>query len=606
MVDTYLMARDPDKAHDLDPVLPISNRTVVLFRFDLSGLPEDADVVSANLALWVDSRSAPVPLDVAAHRLIRAWEDGATWYMAAPGRPWQLAGAKGDLDRGEVLSRQTLSRPGQWYMWDLTPALREWAIRPVGTLHILLAAEGEASVEYYFASSEWDEVKLRPRLTIRYREPKGFISPASLSREVPAYGKSYFPAMPYVVYDWRNRDWQAENPQRGPVGSHIEFTWEDINPAPGRFDWSQFDEYLRVARSQQVTLRDGTIAPKPVMFTLMLAGSGEDGRFQDFTPAWVYEAIEGRPKLNGRPVGYLIQPEGCQPAAVPLYDDPTWQSALAAAIAAFGARYDDDPQVAGIWIGAGLDDETQPAKPVNSCDYPAELAQQLSCEAYMGFLDRLMTWYADAFPHKPLWIQAAPGACVDRSGPWSRRQIMTKAAALGIGYKANALQPDMVTAVGYLNSAGWQKMDTADRYAGKIPIAFEPAFSGPVGEDDPVEYVYWMVHNGLAHHATFIALQSQWLDDLDQIPEIWETMQDSLNRTASNASTVWIVLRDAECEPVVWVNAGNGCEPGDWDFYLYRLEDIPGNGTVHLRESELPPESTEQPYGRHARRTDEA
>ncbi|MCD6290466.1 MAG: DNRLRE domain-containing protein, partial [Anaerolineae bacterium] len=602
--DTYVSAVDPGHPHDADPVLSISPQSVVLLRFDLGQVPPEADVLQATLSLWVDSRSQPLPMEVVAHVLTQPWRDGATWLEAAPGLPWGKPGAAGDADRGDVLGRQMLEDVGRWYEWDVTSAVRQWLTRPAREAQMLLAAKGP-DVVYYLASSEWRDAALHPRLTVRYRV--GSLAQASEGEETPlSYGKEFLPTIPYIMYDWRNRNWQGEAPQRGPIGSHIEFTWEDVNPAPGRFDWSRYDEYLRAARTQYVTLPDGTSIPKPVMFTLMLAGSDQDGRFHDFTPTWVYEEIGGRPELDGRPVGYVVQPGKCNPAAVPLYDDPRWQAALAELIAAFGARYDGDPQVAGIWIGAGLDDETQPTKAVGSCDYPAELERSLGCEAYMAFLERLMGWYAAAFPHKPLWIQAAPGACAGKSGAWSRRRIMARAAALGIGYKANALQPDMTTAIGYLNSAGWQIMDIADRYAGQIPIAFEPAYSAPVGEDDPVEYAYWMVYNALAHHATFVDLQPEWVDDLDQVPEVWSAMQDSLGRTAADAPAVWIILRDAECEPVMWPSSGNSCEPGDWDFYLRRLEKAPGNHTVALREADLPPQAAAQPYGRHARRTDEA
>ncbi len=609
--DTVVTAATPGQPHDADPILSASVQSVILLQFDLRELPVGADVLTASLELWTDSRSAPLPLDVTAYSLARPWSEGATWLTAAPGVLWERPGAAGDTDRGDALSRQRLDKVGRWYGWDVTDAVRQWLMQPgpstlTGTSFQVMLAADRGDVEYYLVSSEWREFAKRPRLIVHYRLPVQTVQVSGQANAPFASSKDRFPAMPYVMYDWRNRNWQAELPQRGPVGSHIEFTWEEVNPARGRFDWSRYDNYLRTARTQWVTLADGSLAPKPVMFTLMLAGSGEAGRFKDFTPAWVYNEMGDRPLLDGRPVGYVVQPEKCHPAAVPLYGDPTWQAALAATIAAFGARYDGDPQVAGIWIGAGLDDETQPAKIVGSCDYPARLEQLMGCDAYMKFLERLMGWYAAAFPHKPLWIQAAPAACAERSGAWSRRRIMSQAAALGIGYKANALLPDLADAVGYLESAGWQKMDTADRYAGQLPIAFEPAFSEPVGENDPVEYAYWMVHNALAHHASFIDLQPEWLDDLDKVPEVWSAVQDSLGRTAASAPAVWVVLRDAECELVMWPNSGSGCEPGDWDFYLRRPENLPGNGTVHLRESDLPAAAAMQPYGRHARRTDEA
>ncbi|NOZ28708.1 MAG: YncE family protein, partial [Chloroflexi bacterium] len=424
---------------------------------------------------------------------------------------------------------------------------------------------------------------------------------------VPTPGASGegFPSILYVMYDWRNQDYRTEYPEYGPIGSHIEFTWDIVNPAPGVFNWTGYDRYLAKARGMTVELASGQVISKPVQFTVMIYGSEDFDRLRDFTPEWVYQRAGREETVDGRRVGYALRPEGCPVAGAPAYDDPVWREAFAEMVRAFGARYGQDPQVAGIWIGVGIDDETQPTKQVGLCDYPAELAREVTCGEYMDFIREAMNLYAEAFPQKPLWIQAGPGACTahGRSAWSTRKQIMEWAVPLGIGYKNNGLQPDKANAVGYQHSAGWESLDIADRLWRQVPIAFEPAYSAPMGDDAPVEYAYWMVLNALAHHADFIDVQYPWLEALAKVPEIFDLLPRSLGVDQRTTTDVWIVFRDREYPPLMFNRTGMGGDPGDWEFFLQRLEG-PGTRTVHLVREDLPSKARRQPYSRHARRTD--
>ncbi len=413
-----------------------------------------------------------------------------------------------------------------------------------------------------------------------------------------------FPSIFYIMYEWRNRDFRTEHPEYGPIGAHIEFTWEDVNPAPGVYDWSQYDRFLAKAREMTVELPSGQVISKPVQLTLMFYGAGPTARLRDFTPEWVYKRAEREAEVEGRRTGYVLRPKGCPARGAPAYDDPAWRAAFADVVRAFGERYDKDPQVVGIWIATGVDDETQATKLIGQCDYPAELAKEVTCEEYMDFIHETLQLYAEAFPHKPLWVQAAPGACSPHGeGAWrTRKQIMEWAASLGIGYKNNGLEPDKENAVGYGNSAGWEAMDIADRLWRQVPIAFEPARREVA---DGVEYAYWMIHNALAHHADFIDIFYTWLDELEQVPELFEYVPRSLGVDERTATDVWIVFRDAEYPAVQFTQTGIGGEPGDWEFFLYRREGQDSQ-TVHLRKKDLPKAAWDQPYSRHARRTDQA
>ncbi|MCD6289945.1 MAG: hypothetical protein J7M34_05525 [Anaerolineae bacterium] len=436
--------------------------------------------------------------------------------------------------------------------------------------------------------------------------------------------------MLYAMYDWRNSDFHTQHPEYGPIGSHIEFTWEDVNPAPGVYDWSAYDRFLAKARGMTVEIpgiQGNTVISKPVQLTLMIYGAGATGHLRDYTPEWVYQRMGSDERAEDRLTGHALHPNGCPVRGAPAYEDSDWRQAFADMVRAFGERYDQDPQVVGIWLGVGVDDETQPTKKIGDCDYPAELGKVVTCDEYLDFIHEAMQVYAEAFPHKPLWIQAGPGACTaqDVAGWRTRKQIMEWALPLGIGYKNNGLTPDKVNAVGYGNSAGWESMDIADRLWTRVPIAFEPAFTAPVGEstssgDAPVEYAYWMIHNALAHHADFIDVQPQWLDALAKIPGMFDYIQRSLGVTMQLpksaegqprhiarrvATDVWIVMRDAEYAPLHFKQTGMSGDPGDWEFFLYRREGISGQ-TVHLTRQDLPQEAWDQPYSRHARRTDQA
>ncbi len=180
--DMYVTARDPNRIHDADPVLSVAAGSVALFRFDLSRLPTDAEVLSASLELWAEGRSAPAPLSAAIYWLERSWGEGATWLTAMAGQPWERPGALGDTRGRSLLNRRTLEGVGRWYDWDVTNAVRRQLQSASGEVTLLMTAEGEGA-EYYLASSEWRNADQRPRLAVRYRLPKPSSAAGSLSTE---------------------------------------------------------------------------------------------------------------------------------------------------------------------------------------------------------------------------------------------------------------------------------------------------------------------------------------------------------------------------------------------------------------------------------------
>ncbi|MBM3187500.1 MAG: hypothetical protein FJZ90_02135, partial [Chloroflexi bacterium] len=173
----------------------------------------------------------------------------------------------------------------------------------------------------------------------------------------------------YKMFDY-GTDFQNEHPEYGPVGSMHWTLWERVNPGPGAYDWSYIDDKLALEAPLKVTLLDGREIPKPVViqvFTHLSSAPNWNADFYDGTPRWVYDRIDRqqpgdrRPVVGGRPVGYALT--GCGKTAVlPMYDNQTWREAHYAMIRAFGARYNDHPQVTAVMIATGLDAETQIVK----------------------------------------------------------------------------------------------------------------------------------------------------------------------------------------------------------------------------------------------------
>lgn len=197
--------------------------------------------------------------------------------------------------------------------------------------------------------------------------------------------------------DWRQTysGWQE-------VGGWMDVTWEEINPSEGVYDFSKLTAYIDAARERN----------RPVAFSVQVHGEEESlsKRLADWTPAWVYQSIPGRPHLDGRPVGYQLQPGGCdRPAAVPLYDHPEWQKRFDELLIALADEFGDAqryPNLKGVLIGggfAGVDEPTQNLV----CAYSAELDPALAA-SFDAWMAHLITKGSTQFTHPLFWVLTTP------------------------------------------------------------------------------------------------------------------------------------------------------------------------------------------------------
>ncbi len=411
-------------------------------------------------------------------------------------------------------------------------------------------------------------------------------------------------AILYQFHDW-GTDFRGQHPEWGPVGSVQLVTWEQVNPAPGQYDWSALERGLDKERGLTVELESGEVISKPVALEVPSHLSSRDGwaaTFYDATPGWVYDRIETegggpRPVVNGRKVGYAISGCGDQPAVLPMYDNPTWQRAYWDMVRALGKRYESDRRVTAVFIATGLDGETQPLKE-NRCGLDKLAEAQLPPLVYpfQQFVLDTMRVYREAFPTKPIFISNCPG------GASVRTESAQLAASLKppVGLKNAGLWVDVQNHQGLGKAVGsWDPIAT---YSETLPIWLESAY----GFGSP-ELYYWMWYAGLHYHPQAIDVHPAVLEKSD--PAWLSFAQRHLGVTRLTTPDVWTVMRDSEFAPITWGDSGadgHSGKVGDWTFWMSRMEQLAGNKTVHMVREDLPETARPEIYSRHARRTDQA
>ena len=145
-----------------------------LIHFDLSDLPADAHIVEAQLSLWSLNRSNENTATVDVYLLNRPWQaEQATWQRATSTQFWSAPGANASPDDRSSFPYDTVEvdELQQWYDWTITALVQDWLQNPEGNNGIILKAFAVPKVQYYFASSEYNNPTARPKLTIRYWTP---------------------------------------------------------------------------------------------------------------------------------------------------------------------------------------------------------------------------------------------------------------------------------------------------------------------------------------------------------------------------------------------------------------------------------------------------
>ncbi len=181
--DTYISAEDPRQSFATSPMRVKGDaRYTALVRFELPEWLIGHTIHYAGLEVHTIRRDKALGAEIGVYQVRRPWVDSeATWFQAASGQPWGLAGASGTGDRSYLpLDRVNVSSASAAYRFDVTGAVGWWAYDPETNHGLLLAGTRDVPVTYDFASSEYAQQKTwRPKLVIVHSEAPATPTPTA-------------------------------------------------------------------------------------------------------------------------------------------------------------------------------------------------------------------------------------------------------------------------------------------------------------------------------------------------------------------------------------------------------------------------------------------
>jgi len=140
----------------------------ILLRFDLTPIPPDAIISSAELELCL---AEDYDLDeqrvIFVHRITGFWKDKeVTWNQRVEKRNWSTVG--GDFDSEIENAKSLIGRNYGWVSWDVTRTIKDWLKGEYVNFGFLLKEPNCENDAIWFLSSEVEWEAYRPRLVISY------------------------------------------------------------------------------------------------------------------------------------------------------------------------------------------------------------------------------------------------------------------------------------------------------------------------------------------------------------------------------------------------------------------------------------------------------
>ena len=140
----------------------------IVIRFDLTSIPPDAIISSAELQLclaedyYFDQKRV-----IYAHRITGFWKDKeVTWNQRVDKGNWRVAG--GDFDWEIESAKAFMGRTYGWVSWDVTRTIKNWLKGEYVNFGFLLKEQNCDNEAIWFLSSELEWEAYRPRLVVSY------------------------------------------------------------------------------------------------------------------------------------------------------------------------------------------------------------------------------------------------------------------------------------------------------------------------------------------------------------------------------------------------------------------------------------------------------
>ncbi|HLL78316.1 MAG TPA: LamG-like jellyroll fold domain-containing protein [Ktedonobacteraceae bacterium] len=212
-------------------------------------------------------------------------------------------------------------------------------------------------------------------------------------------------------------------------GANLEWSWADIEPTEGVYNWTKVDRDINVwtSRGKQVMLRFATGG--------QISWSGSvDG---SYTPPWVFDTY-GVPRvteING--------------TVFPVYWNPAYLQKLTDFVNAVAARYDANPYVAAVQIGIGQGGETEPDGSASQNPHQLQLWQQYGYTNALWWqtIKRIVAIYEAAWTHTPLALMTTSTFLRYDDKYYNRARVERYAVQQGLWLQINSLDDAMPTSL---------------------------------------------------------------------------------------------------------------------------------------------------------------
>jgi len=179
----------------------------VLIRFDLTSIPPDAIISSAELQLCLaEDYYFDLKRVIYAHRITGFWKDKeVTWNQSIEKRNWKVPG--GDFDYEIESAKSLIGRNYGWVSWDVTRTMKEWLKGEYVNFGFLLKEQNCENEPIWFLSSELEWEAYRPRLVISYETEgvcPGPVPPEPVSPGIKVYPNPFKPSEGHTEITFTN------------------------------------------------------------------------------------------------------------------------------------------------------------------------------------------------------------------------------------------------------------------------------------------------------------------------------------------------------------------------------------------------------------------
>ena len=264
---------------------------------------------------------------------------------------------------------------------------------------------------------------------------------------------------------------------------------------------------------------------------------------------------------------------------------PEYQQPYQTFVEEFGRLYRNDPRIEFVAIGTGLYGETRAS---DNADDSATSVNGLTPDLWIDTTNAITDLYINAFSEsgqmrKRLVLQMAPFQFVPRE----RKEFSIYAADHGVGLSFNGLYPDTNVAMAcdrpgfdYTCAGAYDQLAV---FNNEVPIGFETyRYMLPTDQD-----FYWGLLNGLDKKMDYLRLSGYNWQQIPPDSEMITLMRWAnqwIGKDLNNTPSVWVAMRDHR-NPLEYGGASLETtseypQLGNYQFWLYQLDDIAGGRTV--------------------------